>query len=136
MERYLTSKGFSDAAVAQALGRLDNAGWLDDAAFARRWVEVRTQAKPKGRTALRAELMAKGLADEDIGPAIAALDEPVAARAALRPRLRRWQHLTKPEFIQKAAGFLARRGFPPGLCLETSKQAWAEMNETENPACL
>ena len=37
-------------------------GYLDDAAFARTWVESRDRARPRGESALRRELTLKGMA--------------------------------------------------------------------------
>ncbi len=52
--------------VETAIDRLVELGILDDAAFARAWVESRDRAHPRGGRALRQELRAKGIADDVI----------------------------------------------------------------------
>lgn len=126
MEKYLKGKNFPPDAVTSAIQRLEAAGFLNDADFARLWVENRLRCKPKGVAALRAELRGKGISEEIIGSTLADMDERQAAWDAIFPKLRRWHTLDKEEFKKKAAGCLTRRGFHYGLCREIIEKAWAE----------
>ena len=111
MQRYLRDKEFSPQTIDKTLNRLQTEGYLDDAAFAQSWTNSRQRTKPKSRRALRYELRQKGVDRETIEAAVADIDEAEAARSALRPKLRQWQHLDEAAFTQKALGFLSRRGF-------------------------
>lgn len=68
----LRKKGFPGRLVESVLTDFEERGWLDDAAFARSWIQDRLRIRPRGRRALLAELRRKGV---DAGEAEAALDE-------------------------------------------------------------
>src|SRR6266542_33079 len=53
-----------DKAFQAALARLAELGLVDDAAFARFWVENRQACRPRGAGALRDELRRKGIAPD------------------------------------------------------------------------
>jgi regulatory protein len=67
VRRRLTSAGYRPELVDGAVARMVELGFLDDAAFARSWVESRDRAHPRGARALRQELRSKGIADEVVG---------------------------------------------------------------------
>ena len=56
--------GYPHALVDTVIDRLIEMDYLDDAAFARDWVESRDRARPRGETALRRELALKGVPRE------------------------------------------------------------------------
>jgi len=78
VRRRLTAAGYRGPLIEAAIGRLVELGLLDDAAFARGWVESRDRARPRGEQALRRELRLKG-----IDPAI--VDGALASRRGERP---------------------------------------------------
>jgi regulatory protein len=110
VERFLTSKGASPDQARQTIGRLFDLRYLDDRAYASRWVETRLARRPMGRERLKAELMAKGvaeaLADSAIGEALQAVDEEALARRAFRS----WRK-GRRALPRQAAQYLRRRGF-------------------------
>ena len=53
--------GYRQELVDSVVARLVEMGYLDDAAFARAWVESRDRARPRGAAALRRELALKGV---------------------------------------------------------------------------
>ena len=57
---HLRKKSLDTAARDHAIGRLQELGYLDDAAFARFWVESRDTHRPRGKRALAWELRQKG----------------------------------------------------------------------------
>lgn len=111
VERRLRDKGHAPEAAAAALERLQAAGYVDDAEFARYWAEQRSLHRPRSSRALRYELRRKGVEDDAIEEAVGGLDDEEAAWAALEPKLAQWQALAPEEVQRKASGFLARRGF-------------------------
>ena len=70
--RRLTDAGYPPPLIEEVVTRLVELGYLDDAAFARAWVESRDRAHPRGEAALRRELALKGI-DREV--AEAALEE-------------------------------------------------------------
>jgi regulatory protein len=133
VRRRLTTAGYRADLIDGAVERLLELGVLDDAAFARAWVESRDRARPRAERALRQELALKGV---DRATIDAAMEERTDSEhpsdadpdfeAALRllaqnartlgreadPRRRR----------QRAYVLLARHGFPPDIAAHASAQ--------------
>ena len=88
VERFLASKGASRAQIKQVISRLATLRYLDDRAYAARWVETTLARRPMGRDRLKHELMAKGLGgslvDDAIVKGLDGQDEEALARRALR----------------------------------------------------
>lgn len=93
VEQFLRDKGASPAQAKQTIGRLSDLRYLNDRAYAERWIENRLARRPMGRERLRAELQAKGIgeavADRAIREALREVDEETLARRALKARQRR-----------------------------------------------
>lgn len=110
VERFLASKGASAAQIKQVITRLSALRYLDDRAYAARWVESTLARRPMGRERLRSELLAKGLdealAGEVIGERLDGLDEETLARLALRLKGR-----AKLLPRQRTLSLLRERGF-------------------------
>ncbi len=104
-----------DAEVIETvIARLTEQGYLNDAEFARYWVENRQQFRPRGEQALRQELRRAGVDNEAIDASLASLDAGEAAYAAARPKAERLRMLAEQDpsaFKQKLGNFLLRRGF-------------------------
>jgi regulatory protein len=98
--------------------------FLDDASFARAWVESRDRARPRGEMALRRELALKGIdraiVDEVLGERGQVLDASADDSAAHRLLERRLPALLREadprRRRQKAYALLARNGFDPDTC--------------------
>ena len=110
---------FSAAAVAGALRRLHELGYVDDRAWAAAYL-LRPRASLRSARMLRRELCAKGLTPElaavatalhdDDRAALAALAALAAARVALR-KLSAGRDEDGAAFARRLYGALARRGF-------------------------
>ena len=111
IERHLHQKGISGQAIEQAIERLDAYGYINDAEFARIWIENRLRHRPRGRFGLSYELKQKGISEAIIESALSGYDEHQAAWAAIRPKLDRWQNLSELERRRKVYSFLKQRGF-------------------------
>jgi regulatory protein len=125
LEEHKLSKQSIDTAV----GRLQQAGLLDDDLFARYWVENRGQFGPRSAKALRQELRQKGVPDSSIDLALEGLDEEEAAYRAASQHAKRYRHLDRPAFRKKVGDFLLRRGFGYGVIGDTVSRLWAERDE-------
>lgn len=128
---HLRQKGFVDTAVDQACERLQEVGLLDDAAFARYWVEQRETFKPRSQMALRQELQQKGVSREVMESVITEVDETEAARQAALKQSPRWQHLPEAEFKLKLSNYLQRRGFSYDLIKQIVNECWNEVNSEQ-----
>ena len=126
VQTRLQQKGYSPAAIAAARARLDRFGLVDDAAFARYWVEQRQAFNPRGRSALRAELRAKGVAADEITAALPEGDEGAAAYRAGQRRLRSLARLDRATFRQRMGAYLQRRGFGYAASATAVERLWLE----------
>ncbi len=127
--RYLREKGFPEHTVEHVTAWLTERGWLDDLAFARWWVENRTEHRPRGRLMLAAELRQKGVPDACIEEALAALpddEEELARRAAERFVRRLASVRDRTVFVRRLSAHLARRGFSWEVVRSVVEAMWAE----------
>ncbi|MEN9407303.1 MAG: hypothetical protein RLZZ455_519 [Candidatus Parcubacteria bacterium] len=120
---YLKKKKVPEETMMQILSRLKEHRFLDDALFAKMWVESRTRGKPRSKWLLTRELTEKGIHNEIIetvfqGNQVVGSDLQMA-KNAVGKRIERYRDLPRQEVYQKVGGFLARRGFN----WDTSKQA-------------
>ena len=136
--RRLNHLGYPAVLVDQVVERLVALEYLDDAAFARAWVESRDRAQPRGEVALRRELQLKGVPDDTIADVLARRaesaveradpdDEPLfdadreAAHKLLAKRASALGREDDPRRRrQKAYALLARNGFTPDVCHEVA----------------
>ena len=105
--------GYEQDAIEHAIARLHEWRYLDDADFARRWVENRTAHRPRGKRLLQQELRHKGIDSETARDAIddVDLDETGAAEVLARRRLPSYAG-DEPVAIRRRLGaYLARRGY-------------------------
>lgn len=129
--RNLEGKGFETAIIDQAIARLEELGLVDDAAFARYWVEQRETFKPRSRIALQQELQQKGIQRELIDDVLAEMDETAVARQAALKQAARWQTLPEDLFKSKLSGHLQRRGFSYAIIKQIINEVW-ETTSTNN----
>lgn len=111
--RWRLGRRFSPPSVAEAIGRLEQAGLLDDAKFAAFWVDQRQTFSPRGQRALRAELVAKGVASALVAEAVQVArdaEDDLAYRAAARYAQRKLSDWRASEGRGLVA-HLERRGF-------------------------
>jgi regulatory protein len=111
VEHFLKDKGAAPAQVKQTINRLFELRYLDDHAYAKRWIESRLARKPMGRERLKAELLARGIAESFASRAVRqvlrGVDEEALARRALRVTQGRGGRLAP----MRAARLLRQRGF-------------------------
>ena len=134
VHRHLVEAGVEEAEIQATIERLIRQGYLDDAQFARFWVENRQQFRPKGALALRQELRQKGLDSATIEAAIAGLDPLAEAVAAGRARALRLAALAEDDpaaFRRKLGDFLLRRGFDFETVREAVRQLAGEVRSDE-----
>ena len=113
--------------VAEAvLGRFAEVGLIDDAAFARAWVETRHHGRGLARRALSAELRQRGVAAEQVRAAVGTLgpqDEIATARRLVAKRVTATRGRPLPARVRHLVGVLARKGYPAGLAYQVVREA-------------
>jgi regulatory protein len=109
----LKRKQYEPETIDLALERVRGRGYLDDADFARRWVENRVQHRPRGERMLKQELRVKGIDPETIAEVIeeADIDEVASAVVVAEKAARRLRGLDPQVARRRLMGTLARRGF-------------------------
>jgi regulatory protein len=157
VRRRLRDAGYRPELVEGAVERMVTLGYLDDAAFARTWVESRDRARPRGARALRDELRRKGVAPADIEAALAVReataagtgdedlstgpedgaravsrisDEDAAARLLARRGGAVLRERDPRKRRAKAYALLARNGFDPDVCGRVAA-AWLAEGEPD-----
>lgn len=113
---YLTKKKAEPEIVEHIVELLKKQNFLDDEAFARGWVRQRAQFRPKGKTALKFELVQKGISSEMIEKVLAEEQEDVPdqltqAKRLITKRIEKLKGASRQEIYNKVGAFLARRGF-------------------------
>lgn len=85
---------------------------VDDKKFAKWWVEQRTNFRPRGKWALKAELRQKGIKRDLIEATIdkLSINEEKIAINLLEKKMYRWKNMDKYEAKKKMSQFLARKG--------------------------
>jgi regulatory protein len=121
--------------IEATLVRLREWHYVDDADFARRWVENRDEHRPRGTRLLATELRQKGVDPELIAGVIdeAGIDEEAGALDLARKRSRQLVNLEPAVRDRRLAGFLARRGYGYDIIrrvLETLEAEAEGVNET------
>jgi len=123
----LRKRGIPDEVADEVLGRFTDVGLIDDAAFARSWVESRHYSRGLAGRALSAELKQRGVAAEEIRAAIAGQLGPdaevSAARALVERKLPGTRGQPPEQRVRRLAGMLARKGYPAGLAYRIINEA-------------
>jgi regulatory protein len=122
----LRRRGVGEQAAEAVLGQFAGAGLIDDAAFARAWVESRHHGRGLARRTLSAELRRRGVAEEDVRDAIGRLDpdqETATARRLVAARLPATRGQPPPVRARRLVGMLARKGYPPAVAYRVVSDA-------------
>jgi regulatory protein len=122
----LRRRGVPDDAAESVLSRFTEVGLIDDATFAKAWVESRHYGRGLGRRALAAELGRRGVDRGDIDSAVEQLSAETERATALALVERRLANTTGPSEaarIKKLVGMLARKGYSAGLAYSVVKEA-------------
>ena len=137
----LKKRGFRKAALEAAVTRVRELGYLDDAAFARLFVEARQASTPRSRRALTFELARKGVGPGVAATAVEEVSDADAAFAAAQKRLRGLQGLDRAKFTRRLGSFLSTRGFGYGVTRSTIERCWVlsraeDIADEEDPAAV
>lgn len=129
LQRHLADKDVEPAVATRVADRLAELGYLDDLAFARWWVDSRSEQRPRGRVMLRHELSTRGVAPDIIADVTGGIDEPSAAVEVALAQAPRYASADRAVFHRRLGGYLSRRGFGYGAVREALRVAWAAVSE-------
>jgi regulatory protein len=119
-------RGIPVEAAEAVLARLTEVGLIDDAAFARAWVESRHHGRGLARRALSAELRQRGVGRPEITAAVDALDQAEeldTARRLVAKGLPATRGKPLPVRVRRLVGLLARKGYPAPLAYRVVREA-------------
>ena len=130
LAQVLAKREVPAAAAEAALDRYTELGYIDDAAFARSWVESRQRTRGLAGSALRRELGQKGIDRELIEQVLAdGVDdgsERDAASALVQKKLRAMRGVEDDTATRRLVGMLGRKGYGPGVSFAVVREALAE----------
>jgi regulatory protein len=132
----LAGRQVPDEVAERLLDRFEEVGLVDDAAFARSWVDTRQQGRGLAPRALRQELRRKGVADDVVAEALEQVDaasQERAARALVRKRLRAMRGLDTTVATRRLVGMLARKGYSSGLAFAVVRAELVDQGTDAEP---
>ncbi|MGQ9608745.1 MAG: regulatory protein RecX [bacterium] len=111
----LQSRKYSEKVIQNVISLMEEYGYLNDRSFAEEWIESRIKTKPKGKIALKQELMRKGIEESIIRHTLESkFDESKLYETAIELARRKIKSYRKDDFLtakRKLMNFLIRRGF-------------------------
>jgi len=125
LAQALSRRGVPDEAAEAVLSRFTDAGLIDDAAFARAWVESRHHSRGLSRRSLSDELKRRGVDSEEIREAVGTLDpeqETATARYLVERKMASSRGRPPEARVRQAASLLARKGYPASLSFRLIKE--------------
>jgi len=105
---------YGEDAVSATMETLERLGYIKDEEYAKNWVESRKRSKPKGKKALRMELMRKGIDKGTISRVLSEIDDSEEFEMAMEiaeKRKNRYKNLEPNVVRRRLYSFLERRGF-------------------------
>lgn len=128
LESRLLRCGYRPATVEMVLYKLQRENLLDDADFARQWVEARS-GRTLGKRRIAQELQRKGVSRAQTEAALSAVDEEAEAEACRRAAEKlasRYGREEPRQAVQKLTQALVRRGFGWDESRRAAEQALAD----------
>src|SRR5215472_3207087 len=135
LAQALRRRGVPGEAAEAVLARFTDVGLIDDAAFARAWVESRHYSRGLSRRTLSVELRRQGVDLDEIREAVDTLDpeqEVATAKRLVEQKMASTRGQPPEARARRAASLLARKGYPPGLAFRLIK----ETLEREGPGAI
>lgn len=129
IEQKLLQAGYRPCTVEMVIYKLERENLLDDADFARQWVEARSTRK-LGRSRIAQELRRKGVSQEEAEEALSALEDDDQLSGAVALAEKAAARIKPGEDPRKAAsriaGMLARRGYSWDIAKEAIRLALSD----------
>ncbi|MFW6090812.1 MAG: regulatory protein RecX [Actinomycetota bacterium] len=126
LDEAMRRKGIAADVRGRVLERFSDVGLIDDAMFARMWVESRHAGRGLARKALAHELRRRGVDESLVDEAVdrlPAAEEEATARELVAKRLPATRGLEARTRTRRLAGMLARKGYPAALAARVVREA-------------
>ncbi len=125
----LYEKGFHKDAVEYAIEAVSSYGYLDDAQYAKNFVE--NSLRNKGGYRLKKEMQLKGVSEENINEALTEIDDEVERDSAkiLGAKYLKGKSLEDEKVREKLFRFLVSRGYSYDTVKSTIKELGVEIDE-------
>ena len=130
----LARREVPDEIATELLDRFTEVGLIDDASYARQWVESRHRSRGLAPRALAQELRRKGVGDDEAKAALEQIDDDdqrTAARALVDKKLRSMRGLDPQVATRRLAGLLARKGYSAGLAFSVVREALGDQDDDD-----
>lgn len=131
IEQKLLRAGYRPSTVEMVIYKLQRENLLDDADFARQWVESRQHHK-LGRSRIAQELRRKGISQDEAEDALSVIDDDDQLSGAIALAEKAAARIKPGEDMRKAAsriaGMLARRGYSWDIAKQAIAQALSDEN--------
>ena len=124
MSDFLASKGYTPAVIDYVIQKLEGYGYIDDFAYCRAYV---SDARGRGKTALRAALVRRGADRAAIDEALEGVEEDGEEALAVALKYMRGREATR-ENLFKAMRHLLSRGYS----YDTAKEAVAKLGDADD----
>lgn len=111
IERLIEAKGASPAQIRAVVRRLVVLRYLDDVAFAARWVDRRLARMPMGRARLQDELLATGCPEQIVQSTLRATYRKVSERDLAAQVVAMAGRTSSAQMPGRLARLLSQRGF-------------------------
>jgi len=121
----LAKKNVPAEITVALLDRFEEVGLINDAEFARQWIQSRQRTRGLAPRVLAMELRRKGVDDEIISEVLGELDPADAREAAQRlvqKKLRSMASLDDTTRIRRLTSMLARKGYSPQLAFDVVRE--------------
>ncbi len=129
IEQKLLQAGYRPCTVEMVVYKLQRENLLDDADFARQWVESRATHK-LGRSRIAQELRRKGISQEEAEEALSVIEDDDQLEGAVALAEKAAARIKSGEDMRKAAnriaGMLARRGYSWDIAKEAIRRALSD----------
>lgn len=130
LRQRLQQRGFDIDCIEKTLATLKEQGLVDDAAFARFWIENRESFSPRSRWLNKLELQRKGLDSSTIEQVVGEVDDSDSAYRAALNKARRLSLSDYQLFRRRLGEYLKRKGFGYEVINETIKKVWEEYDSS------
>ena len=130
-KKKLREAGFEDDIIADAVKELKKDGLLNDARYARQWVEERQMLRPRSRRVLEMELRRKGISDTLIQRTVEDVDDYASAYEIASNRLYKYNGLSEFDFRRKLRAYLSGKGYTYDVISEVGEKLWKQVNTSD-----
>lgn len=131
----LLSRGVPEDVADRVLDRFCDVGLINDAEYARMWVDSRHRTRGSARSVLRQELRRKGIDAELAEAALEQIDtedERERARDLVRVKARGLTRLDPAARTRRLVGMLQRRGYSAGVAYAVVREEVPDVGDADD----